>query len=133
MQITIVPSDHRVDVDGELRVIDMAGVDPTLHALKFDTVVGKGRAWHKDANGDCWQADVLDFTPHQVFMDRWTAAAPSPPPPPPPPVDASDLANLQKEVKALALCVAQVGGLTVAQMKTLFKQKWDSSEGTTRC
>jgi len=76
---------------------------------------------------------VLDFTPHQVFMDRWTAAAPSPPPPPPPPVDASDLANLQKEVKALALCVAQVGGLTVAQMKTLFKQKWDSSEGTTRC
>ena len=45
---------------------------------------------------------------------------------PPVPVDRSDINQIQKEIKALALCVAQVGGLTVAQMKTLFKQKWDS-------
>ena len=45
-----------------------------------------------------------------------------------PPVqgDRSDINQLQKEIKALALCVAQIGGLTVPQLKTLFKQKWDS-------
>ena len=43
-----------------------------------------------------------------------------------PGLDLSDIDNLAKSVKALALCVAQVGGLTVLQMKMLFKQKWDS-------
>jgi hypothetical protein len=43
-----------------------------------------------------------------------------------PPIDRSDINNLEKGMKALALCVAQVGGLTVPQMKTLFKAKWDS-------
>ncbi len=42
------------------------------------------------------------------------------------PPDLSDMDNLEKEFKAMALCVAQVGGLTVPQMKELFKSKWDS-------
>ena len=45
---------------------------------------------------------------------------------PRPPLDRSDVDNLEKGLKALALCIAQVGGLTVPQMKTLFKAKWDS-------
>ena len=45
---------------------------------------------------------------------------------PKPPIDLSNVDNIEKGLKALALCVAQVGGLTVPQMKTLFKQKWDS-------
>ena len=45
---------------------------------------------------------------------------------PKPPIDFSDVTMLQKEFKALALCVAQIGSLTVPQLKTLFKQKWDS-------
>jgi len=44
----------------------------------------------------------------------------------PPPIDLSSVDNIEKGMKALALCVAQVGGLTVPQLKTLFKQKWDS-------
>lgn len=126
MKISIIPSERTVSVDDAHRVIDMTGVNQTLHVLRFDTLTGKGRAWHQDANGDCWQRDVLDVAPYQVLLDRWTAAAPPPPPPPPPPVDASDLENLQKEIKALALSVADVGGLTAAQMKALFKQKWDN-------
>lgn len=44
----------------------------------------------------------------------------------PAPVDLSDIDNAQdKALKALALCVAQIGGLTVPQMKALFRQKWD--------
>ena len=45
---------------------------------------------------------------------------------PKPTIDFSNVDNIEKSLKALALCVAQVGGLTVPQMKTLFKQKWDS-------
>jgi hypothetical protein len=40
--------------------------------------------------------------------------------------DFSDVDNVNKELKALALCVAQVGGLTVPQIKAMFKNKWDS-------
>lgn len=42
------------------------------------------------------------------------------------PVDLSDTTNLDKTLKALALCIAQVGGLSVAQIKTMFKQKFDA-------
>lgn len=45
---------------------------------------------------------------------------------PKPPIDLSNLDNIEKSLKALALCVAQIGGLTVPQMKTLFKPKWDA-------
>jgi hypothetical protein len=42
------------------------------------------------------------------------------------PIDLSNVDNLEKSLKALALCVAQVGGLTPTQIRTMFKQKWDS-------
>lgn len=45
---------------------------------------------------------------------------------PKPPIDQSDLNNIEKRDKAILLCVAQVGGLTVAQIRTMFKQKFDS-------
>lgn len=45
---------------------------------------------------------------------------------PKPPIDFSNVDNLEKGLKALALCVAQIGGLTVPQLKTMFKNKWDS-------
>lgn len=43
-----------------------------------------------------------------------------------PPLDLSDSDNMTKILKAVLLCVAQVGGLTPAQARTLFKQKYDS-------
>lgn len=43
-----------------------------------------------------------------------------------PAFDPSDLDALPKAFKALALCVAEVGGLSVKQMATLFKTKWSS-------
>lgn len=42
------------------------------------------------------------------------------------PIDFSNIDNLDRALKALGLCIAQVGGLTVPQMKALFKQKWDA-------
>ena len=45
---------------------------------------------------------------------------------PKPPIDQSDLDNLLKRDKAILLCVAQVGGMTIAQIKAMFKAKFDS-------
>lgn len=45
---------------------------------------------------------------------------------PKPPIDFSDLDNIGKGMKALALCIADLNGLTAAQMRTLFKQKWNT-------
>lgn len=59
---------------------------------------------------------------------KWLAAGNTPLPadPDPTPIDLSDVDNLEKSIKTLALCIAQVGGLTVPQMKALFKSKWES-------
>lgn len=43
---------------------------------------------------------------------------------PKPPIDFSDLNHIEKGIRALALCIADLHGLTPAQMRTLFKQKW---------
>ncbi len=44
----------------------------------------------------------------------------------PVPIDLSDVNNLSRSVKALALTFAQITGTPVAQVRTIFKQKWDS-------
>jgi hypothetical protein len=61
-------------------------------------------------------------------IQEWMAAGNTPDPadPLPPPLDASDINNMEKQIKALALCVAQVGGLNVQQIKAMFKSKFDS-------
>ena len=63
-----------------------------------------------------------------VEYQKWLAAGnlPLPADPDPTPIDLSDVDNLEKSIKTLALCIAQVGGLTVPQMKALFKSKWES-------
>jgi hypothetical protein len=77
------------------------------------------------ADGACIPdaADNSDWKRYQ----EWLAAGNTPEPadPEPAPIDQSDLDNLQKQMKALALCIAQVGGLTVPQIKAMFKAKMD--------
>lgn len=46
--------------------------------------------------------------------------------PPASQIDHGDMDALQKQMKAVLLCVAQVGGLTNAQIKTMFKNKMDA-------
>jgi hypothetical protein len=58
---------------------------------------------------------------------KWLALGNTPQPadPAPTPIDYSNSDNLDRTLKALALCIAQVGGLTVVQMKAMFKQKYE--------
>jgi len=63
----------------------------------------------------------------QTYL-AWIADGHTPLPadPPPAPIDLSDSNNLEKAIKATLLCVAQVGGLTTQQIRTMFKNKWDA-------
>jgi hypothetical protein len=122
MRISVVVDDAKVIVDGEARTVDVSDLEPGIHAIQWDGADGDveyGKPRRENVA-------LADFAPYQFLLDRWVAAAPPPPPLPDPPIDQSDLDQLDKRMKALALCIAQVGNLTVLQMKTLFKQKWDA-------
>jgi hypothetical protein len=73
-----------------------------------------------EVNAVTGQVSEITFTPAEEAAAIAYAASLPPPP------DLSDVDNLGKAIKALALCVAQVGGLTVPQMKAMFKAKWDA-------
>lgn len=45
--------------------------------------------------------------------------------PPTAPIDLSDVNNLERAVKALALTFAQITNTPIATVRTIFKQKWD--------
>lgn len=75
MKISLIPADEHAFVDGVSRKIDFAGIDPTIHAVQFDTVKGTGHVEIIDGDNQA----LTDFTPYQIFVDRWTAAAPLPP------------------------------------------------------
>lgn len=66
----------------------------------------------------------LDWQKYQ----QWLAAGniPDPKDPDPTPVDQSDIDNLEKQIKALALVTAQWNGKTVAQLKAAFKSAFDA-------
>lgn len=58
MRITIIPSDGVVGVDGVFRQVSMAGIDPAIHAIQFDTTKGAGEIEYRaDATVE---ADVRD-------------------------------------------------------------------------
>jgi len=76
MIVTIVPSDGNVLVDGEARTVDMTGIDPAIHAVQWDGTAGEIEYTRADGRGN---ESITDISPFQVFIDRWTAAAPLPP------------------------------------------------------
>lgn len=92
-RITIVPSDDTVIVDGEARQINMTGIDPTIHAVQWF-----GDDGEVEFNDGTPHRTIVNLAPYQVFITRWTDAAP-PPPPPPLPKSAADLTN--KEIEQL--------------------------------
>ena len=124
MKISIIRADSFVGVDGMFRSVDLTDLDATIHAIQFDTDASKGRIWF-NADTDKGQAALLDFAEYQKYVDRWVAAAPIIPAPPAP-IDQADLDNVQKQMKALALVMAQWNGKTVPQLKAAFRTAMDS-------
>lgn len=76
MIVTIIPSDGNVLVDGEVRTVDMTGIDPAIHAVQWDGTAGEIEYTRADGRRN---EVIADISPFQVFIDRWTAAEEPPP------------------------------------------------------
>ena len=110
MIVTIVPEDRVVLVDREARTVDLAGIDPDIHAVQWDGV--KGEIEYK--RGTKRGPEKIDtIAAFQVFINRWTAAAP-PPPPPPLPKSAADVS-----VAELITQLIKDGTLTQAKIDAI--------------
>lgn len=79
-RITIIPADGMVGVDFIFRKVDLAGLDPDIHAVQWDGVNGhveyrtKGKPPKRLSN----------IVPYQKYIDSWNAVLPPPAPPAPP-------------------------------------------------
>jgi hypothetical protein len=108
VKVTIIPSDGKVGVDGVFRSVSMAGIDPSIHAVQFDTRGGGHVEFKQDLNPRPDNQKLASIAAFQVFLDRWTAAEPPPPPPPPtptPPPDLLDQFNALSPQRRAALLV----------------------------
>lgn len=119
MKITIIPSDAIVGVSRVFRAISMAGIDPSIHAVQFDTNTNAGHVERAGMPNE----PISSILPFQVFLDRWTAAAPVPHVPTPEEIAAAArLAGYDTAINADAT-IAQLKTITVTQFGTW----WDNN------
>lgn len=81
MQVTIVPPDSIVGVDGVFYRVDMTGIRAGIHAVQFDGVAGEIEFVDKTNMNE----PITSLTEFQAIVDRWQAAhdaATAPPAPP---------------------------------------------------
>jgi len=82
MRYTIIQDDGVVGVDGVFRRVDLSGLDPEIHAIQFDTAKELGHIEYDAELEPRKDNDALkSFAAYQLFVDRWTAAAPIVQPP----------------------------------------------------
>lgn len=75
MKVTITRDSATVGVDGVFRVVDVSDLDSTIHAITFDTVAVSGSIKYGEIKG--WaNTFITSFSSYQIYVDRWTAAAP---------------------------------------------------------
>ena len=74
MKLVIIPSDGVVGIDGVFRPVSMDLMDQTTHAVHFDDATGEGEIERKGRGAVA--TPITDRDQFQVFVDRWTAAAP---------------------------------------------------------
>ena len=71
MRVTIIADDGKVGVDGVFRAVDLAALDPKIHAVQWDGA--KGHIEYKDRSPE---TVLTDISPYQFFVDAWTVVAP---------------------------------------------------------
>lgn len=74
MRVTIIRDDGVVGINGVFRSVDVSGLPAGVRALQWDGAKNTGHLEYDDLTN----APLTSITPFQVFVDRWTAAAPQP-------------------------------------------------------
>jgi hypothetical protein len=99
--VVIIADDSMVIVDGAGLVVDLTGIGATIHAVQWNAVSATGFIEYK-GNADGTKpppTQITDFTPYNVYLDRYEAIA-NAPPPTPPPVNLVAYANQKQWLKA---------------------------------
>ena len=76
MRVTIIAEDSVVLVDGQALTVDLSGLDEEIHAIQWHD--GRGEIEYKyDEESMSMRSNfvIVDFSPYQVFLDRWTMAS----------------------------------------------------------
>lgn len=83
MRVTIIADDSAVYVGGIARPVDLTDLSSAIHAIQWYDTIGEIEFRYDFASGSQAQnVRFTDFSPYQVFVDRWTAAAPAASPAP---------------------------------------------------
>lgn len=103
-QITIIPVDKTVVLDGQAAAgVDMSGVDITIHAIQFNTVLQKGTVEFKTdpVTGETpYPEDITSIAPWQAQVD-----------------EATEIIYCQKNPKTFYSTVSPVGSPVVVTAK----------------
>jgi hypothetical protein len=76
MRVTIVADDNAVYVGGQALAVDLTGLDTEIHAVQWYETWGEIE-YRYDAASNFKKPNerIIDISPFQVFVDRWSTAA----------------------------------------------------------
>jgi hypothetical protein len=80
----------------------------------------------RDADGATIPWPPVESEGFKAKIEITAGAIVAPEDPPVPAIDFSDVNNVERGLKALALTFAQITNTPIATVRTIFKQKWDS-------
>jgi hypothetical protein len=76
MRVTILADDNQVYVEGHALKVDLTGLEEDIHAVQWYGSVGEVEYKHDQiANTREPNERIDDFSPYQVFVDRWMVEA----------------------------------------------------------
>ena len=84
MRVTIVNADRTVGINGEFRTLDMAPLEPSIHAIQWYETYGEVEYVTKFENGEFIKPAnqiITNMDIIQAAIDAWHSKAPPPDPP----------------------------------------------------
>ena len=105
MKVLLVPSENRVDIDGESRTVDLSDLDPEIHVVRLPMNAEVGEIEYVPRKRDGKGTEAFDFSrgpdssPYQSYIDAWATAPPVPDAPPPDSLEIKRLTALRDIVE----------------------------------
>lgn len=122
MQITIVPSDGVVGVDGVFRPIDLSNIDSDIHAVQYNTATETGHIEYVGSSKPNKEIGQGYFTnAFSACVDIWNSLTPQPEPPhvpTPEEIKASFINAVQGQIDAVARSRGYDSGVSLTTYAT---------------
>jgi len=115
-QVTLLPSANHVYVDGVCQIVDLSGMDPSIHAVQWSVTNGTGEIEYvNDIYGPPGSykppQPINSIAPYQSYIDAWTAASAPAPAPTLAQLQANQIATLRQACAVQIVSGAQSSAL----------------------